>query len=292
MERIKLKINLTSDYITRLHNSGERMVPERSDSVTFWEHIYRYRFACRFVRNKNVLDIACGEGYGAAALLDAGATNVVGIDLSENASAHAHCRYGINTCVGSAEDIPIVSNSVDVVVSFETIEHLSCPSRFLDECSRVLVHNGIMIVSTPDRTGFNDTEVFGHDKSANRFHLREFSLDEFSYLIRRNFDILHSYWQWSKTISWYSIHSLASFKTPWLKLRGVYRLRQMLRDSTCSFLWETPNEEMRISPVEAIRQANPLLSHLVNPYEVRKRSAWIQVEPRYLIAVAKKRTPR
>src|SRR6185437_8921280 len=44
-----------------LEPTGERMVPESSDRFTFWEHVYRYAFATRFVRGKRVLDIACGE---------------------------------------------------------------------------------------------------------------------------------------------------------------------------------------------------------------------------------------
>ena len=39
-------------------NNGERMVPETSGGYTFWEHVFRYAFACRFVKRKRVLDIA------------------------------------------------------------------------------------------------------------------------------------------------------------------------------------------------------------------------------------------
>jgi hypothetical protein len=58
-------------------NAGERMVPEDSGGITFWEHVHRYAFACRFVVGKRVQDIASGEGYGAAALLKAGAAHVI-----------------------------------------------------------------------------------------------------------------------------------------------------------------------------------------------------------------------
>src|SRR4051794_1612507 len=59
--------------IDPMEHTGERMVPESSDSNTFWEHIDRYRFASRWVKSKRVLDIASGEGYGTRGLLEAGA---------------------------------------------------------------------------------------------------------------------------------------------------------------------------------------------------------------------------
>jgi 2-polyprenyl-3-methyl-5-hydroxy-6-metoxy-1,4-benzoquinol methylase len=84
-------------------NAGERMVPEVSGGMTFWEHVHRYAFACRFVAGKRVLDIASGEGYGAAALQKAGAAHVIGVDVSESACFHARTKYGIDARPGSAE---------------------------------------------------------------------------------------------------------------------------------------------------------------------------------------------
>ena len=110
-------------------NAGERMVPETSDRFTFWEHVYRYAFASRFVAGKRVLDIACGEGYGAAALQKAGASHVIGVDVSGDACVHALKRYGLDARPGSGEQIPLADDSVDVVVSFETIEHVRNPGR-------------------------------------------------------------------------------------------------------------------------------------------------------------------
>ena len=63
---------LEKERVPALPYTGERMVPEASESNTYWEHIYRYRFATRFAKNKRVLDVACGEGYGSAALLKPG----------------------------------------------------------------------------------------------------------------------------------------------------------------------------------------------------------------------------
>ena len=125
-----------------LKPTNERMVPESSDRSTFWEHVYRYNFASSFVKGKRVLDIACGEGYGAAALQRAGATHVIGVDVSEDVCVHAHRKYGLDARLGSAEQIPLTDKSVEVIVSFETIEHVADPYRFLDECARVWAPGG------------------------------------------------------------------------------------------------------------------------------------------------------
>jgi 2-polyprenyl-3-methyl-5-hydroxy-6-metoxy-1,4-benzoquinol methylase len=58
--------------------TGERMVPEGFDDATVLEHVYRYRFAWRFAPGKQVLDVACGEGCGTAALVAAGARSPLG----------------------------------------------------------------------------------------------------------------------------------------------------------------------------------------------------------------------
>src|SRR5437879_3140866 len=110
------------------------MVPESAGTPTFWEHIYRYAFASRFVKGKRVLDIACGEGYGAAALQKAGAAHVIGVDISESVCLHARTKYGLDARPGTAEQIPVADESVDVIVSFETIEHVPDTAHFLDEC--------------------------------------------------------------------------------------------------------------------------------------------------------------
>ena len=101
--------------------TGERMIPDQADEQTFWEHVYRYRFACGHVRGKRVLDVACGEGYGTAALAMADARSVIGVDIDPATCEHVQRTYRLDARVGSAQALPVDSNSIDVVVSFETI---------------------------------------------------------------------------------------------------------------------------------------------------------------------------
>src|SRR5712672_1474167 len=207
-----------------LEPTGERMVPESSDLFTFWEHVYRYAFASRFVIGKRVLDIACGEGYGAAALQKAGASHVIGVDVSEEACLHARKRYGLDARQGSAEKIPLPDKSVDVVVSFETIEHVGDPGGFLDECARVLAPEGRLVISTPDRDVYT-----GRLGTRNRHHCAEMTEEEFGTAIRTRFHDAHFYTQRTNSAAWWSPRTLVCESTSWRHIRGFGRVRRAIQ---------------------------------------------------------------
>ena len=148
-----------------------------SDSQEFVEDFERYRFASRYVAGKRVVDLACGTGYGAEMLVrDGKAIVVYAIDASHDAIMEAAAVYrsrAIKFLTGTAERIPLPDASVDVAVSMETFEHLRQPQRLLEEFRRVLVPNGLLVISTPR----NDTE--SRLQPDNPFHVREYSAAEF-----------------------------------------------------------------------------------------------------------------
>ena len=153
------------------------------------EHVGRYRFAAPAVRGKRVLDVACGSGYGCAILAET-AAEVVGVDISPDAVAHAAARYAglpnVRFACGDARRVPLTSERFDVVTSFETIEHLPGPDidDYLAEVNRLLVAGGRAFISTPDR----DSYSLGGD-TGNPFHLHEFTRDEFVTRLGRHFDV-------------------------------------------------------------------------------------------------------
>ena len=102
----------------------ERMDPQKSESGVFWEHVFRYQFAAGYVSNRTVLDVACGYGYGTAGLIAAGAKSAFGLDSAPAACRRAKEQYGVDAAVGDACSLRFPDGSFDVVVSFETIEHV------------------------------------------------------------------------------------------------------------------------------------------------------------------------
>ena len=255
----------------------ERMLPELSDAATFWEHIYRYRFATRFVRNKRVLDVACGDGYGTRALLQAGAASAIGVDISQETCSAARAKHGIDARPGDAQDMPLPDHSADVVVSFETIEHVEDPERFLDEVLRVLTPQGTLIISTPDKT------VYAESGRSNPFHFSEMSRREFFSLLERRFGRVSKYLQRPKTAAWWSPLSWVSDDSPWADVNGFWRMRQLLCPQICGEV----ADRFRASPVDAILMRQRPLAGFVNPFEVRSER-WLRCTcARYLIAVAR-----
>ena len=84
---------------------------------------------------------------------------------------------------GSVTKIPLEDKSIDVVVSFETIEHLDKHIEMLHEIKRVLMANGIFIISSPDKYYYSDIPNY-----KNEFHVKELYYEDFKKLIFDNFD--------------------------------------------------------------------------------------------------------
>ncbi len=164
--------------------TGERLVTDVEGVLGVAEHLHRYALACEFVKGKRVLDIASGEGYGSN-LLSKNAEHVTGVDISDEAVKHANQKYAseskLTYKVGSASKIPLENASVDVVTSFETLEHTTEHEEFLTEIKRVLVPGGLLIMSTPDTVLYNP-----HDPD-NPYHVKELTTEEFETLIGKYF---------------------------------------------------------------------------------------------------------
>lgn len=149
----------------------ERLVPEGAVEASLQEHVARYRFARERVRGR-VLDVACGTGYGTAML------GAVGVDLSLEALRYAR-RHPARYAAADAARLPF-GRVFDAVVSFETLEHVPDPGRFVAECARVLKPDGLFLVSTPNRELWSPRSP----TPLQRHHVKEFNRREFLEVLR------------------------------------------------------------------------------------------------------------
>jgi len=163
---------------------GERMDVVEYNSVAA-EHLHRYAIALDIVKNKRVLDIASGEGYGSNIMASV-ALNVTGVDISKEAVMHARKKYcnrpNLSYVQGSMKQIPLTDNSVDVVVSFESIEHAIEHDEIMLEIKRVLIPGGVLVMSTPDKYQYTDLPGY-----KNPFHIKELYQEEFRKLVEKYF---------------------------------------------------------------------------------------------------------
>ncbi|MFE3871893.1 class I SAM-dependent methyltransferase [Flavobacterium sp. ZS1P70] len=163
--------------------TGERLEPHifSRDAI---EHLHRYSIVNNYISNKIVLDIACGEGYGSN-LMAQSAERVYGVDIDNEAVDLATKKYTKNNLsyqVGDVTKIPFENDSIDVVVSFETLEHHDKHHEMMIEIKRVLKKDGLMFLSTPDKLYYTDKANF-----KNEYHVKELYKEDFFKLVNSYF---------------------------------------------------------------------------------------------------------
>jgi SAM-dependent methyltransferase len=168
----------------------ERIVPDETEPGIVALHRKRYEFALPFCAGKDVLDLGCGVGYGTSLLAER-AARAIGIDLDGDAIAYAARRYAapnVEFRQGDALALALEDASVDVICSFETIEHVTDRDAYLREVRRVLRPGGAFVVSTPRA---EHTRV----RPENPFHAVELEPADFEALLHRQFTEVELYGQ-------------------------------------------------------------------------------------------------
>lgn len=177
---------------------GERFIPQECEGEIVIEHLQRYEMFKQLVKGKVVLDAACGEGYGSN-ILSSVAEKVVGLDIDDYTVERANNMYGnekLKYQQGSIEKLPFEDKMFDVIISFETIEHVGeeIQGKFLKEIKRVLKKDGILIISTPNKRVYTDL-VLGE----NKFHIKEFYVEEYKNFLSDYFSKISYFYQYPNT---------------------------------------------------------------------------------------------
>jgi len=173
--------------VQELPFTGERFTPECVREI-WYEHVHRYALARHLAVGKRVLDIACGEGYGAAMVAPV-AKSVLGVDVSAEAIRHARTRYGLLPNLGFREGdatcIDLGDERFDLVLSFETLEHVAEQDALVAGLAKALATGGCAMISSPDKAEYSDASG-----QRNEFHVRELYRDELLELLGRHFRVV------------------------------------------------------------------------------------------------------
>lgn len=165
---------------------AERIVPHIEARINYFFHLKRYYFAQSYVKNKKVLDIGCGTGYGDF-LLSQYAKEVIGIDISKDAIDFAQEHYkkeNLNFYIMDWEEIEKFNETFDVIIAFEFIEHIKEPDKFLNLIKKILNENGLIIISTPNKST---------SSGKNPYHYKEYNPYEFEELLSQHFKNFYIY---------------------------------------------------------------------------------------------------
>ncbi len=192
-----------------------RIIPEETDRSFYLQHLKVYAFVKDSVKDKTVLDVGCGDGYGCAFLAEK-ARFVQGVDYESEVVLAAQNKYKANNLRYSAMDalkLEFRDQEFDIVCSFQVIEHIpeELILAYLNELRRVLKDNGTLYLST-----LNLDKVMKSPKTykKNLAHCKEFRLEELQETLLRVF----------KKVTIYGLHlSPRHYFYLRLKKSGIFR---------------------------------------------------------------------
>ncbi|MEN8184498.1 MAG: class I SAM-dependent methyltransferase [Myxococcota bacterium] len=163
--------------MSRIAFTGERLVDgQELFGVDLARHRAAYAFAQEWARDRQVVDLGCGTGYGSAELSDAGA-RMVAVDRVPPDSAHR--REGLGFVRADLSGVPFRAGSFDLVVSFQVLEHLEDPAAYLDDLALLLRPEGTALLTTPNLL---------QSERENPFHVHEYEARELETVLGRHFE--------------------------------------------------------------------------------------------------------
>ncbi len=167
-----------------LELTGERTLPDvPEENYWFQRHLVVYRWIAERVAGRDVVDMACGEGYGAAELAGR-ARHVVAVDANPEAHDHARLRYVRDNLAFERALVEEWEGECDALVFLQTIEHLQDPAAVLAHFRSLLRPGGVLYVSTPNVLTLAPK---GAERSGNPWHVREYRAEEFRALCEAAF---------------------------------------------------------------------------------------------------------
>jgi SAM-dependent methyltransferase len=165
--------------------TGERTLPDvPEENYWFRRHLVVYEWIAERVAGLDVVDMACGEGYGSD-VLSQRAARVTGVDANPDAHEHARLRYRRANLSFKRDMVETYSQQCDSLVFLQTIEHLHDPKAALEHFRSLLRPGGVAYISTPNVLTLAPK---GAERSGNPWHIVEYRAQEFRELCAGAFD--------------------------------------------------------------------------------------------------------
>lgn len=241
--------------------------------------IARYMFASQFADSKVVVDIGCAGGCGTN-LLARKSLMAIGADIEAESLSYAKEHYGggkLNFIRLNAEKLPFSTNSIDMIVTHDMLEHLNKWEDFLNECQRALKGDGILVCSTPN------AEIASRRSGTplHPFHIKEFHIDEFGTILSERFKQVTLYGtdpqgRVDRLIYRFSVSTMPwlSFRLPRLVLlllrlenlvtRYAWRRHQWLKTDDVDRMSEAELEEyLKRHQPYVLKNSFPLPQHII-----------------------------
>jgi len=164
--------------------TGERTLPDvPEENYWFQRHLVVYEWIVERVAGLDVVDMACGEGYGTDVLARS-ARSVTGVDANPDAYEHARLKYRRPNARFERDLVETWSEPCDAVVFLQTIEHVQDAAAVLEHFRSILRPGGVAYVSTPNVLTLAPK---GAERSGNPWHVHEYKPGEYLQLCRSVF---------------------------------------------------------------------------------------------------------
>jgi SAM-dependent methyltransferase len=215
--------------VPALSLTGERTLPDvPAENYWYRRHLVVYRWIAERCGGLDVVDMACGEGYGTSVLADR-AKSVTGVDANPEAFEHARLKYARPGVRFVRDLVETYSEPCDAVVFLQTIEHVQNPGEILDHLRSMLRPGGTAYVSTPNVLTLAPE---GAEKSGNPWHVKEYRSEEFRALCEQSFERVELLGLFHARKLW--LHQLAIERAGWDALHARLGVTQRFYD------WFTP----------------------------------------------------
>lgn len=179
-----------ADYLRSTGRIGDVRRYKRN-MAAFLEHMRHfkaYELAAPFCKDKGVIELGCGSGYGSQYIAQRSA-EVVAIDIDRAAlrfAAKKHSEPNLDFMAADINLLPFQKGCFDVVISFQVIEHIK-PKQvpaFLSGIRRILKGNGVALISTPNRR----FSLQPFQRPINREHYTEYTVNRLYKLLQHDFE--------------------------------------------------------------------------------------------------------